>query len=89
MSDIKKMNDFDGSREIDSEELSAVSGGTEWIAEDQVPGETDAFRRTRKEYEDQTPGVSGTDLIGAGVMDRTALSLDRLKESLTKSALQD
>lgn len=89
MCDALKKNDLEARGKLDLEELAAVSGGSEWILEEEVPGETDAFRTSRKEKEDRTPAAGGTDLIGAGIMDRAALSLDRLRESLTRSATKE
>ena len=68
-------------------ELEKVSGGTEWIPEEEVPKTQAASKDTG--MPDTTPevGSTGNGMFGAGILDRAALQLDRMKESMTKAAV--
>ena len=76
----------DISKKLESEELEQVTGGAAWRDD---PEAIDNVRRK----EDPSAGGIGTDpsvkagpQTGAGILDRMALGMDRVKEGLTSMA---
>ncbi|MDO5132363.1 MAG: hypothetical protein Q4D81_05230 [Eubacteriales bacterium] len=75
-------------REIDPDLLESVSGGSEWIVENNTQDPREAAPGIQNAPAGQDSAGSESGMIGAGFLDRAALQMDRLKGSLTNSAVK-
>ena len=74
---------------LDSQELEKVTGGSAWKDDSES---IENYRRERSPQNDgivSEPSEKAGPVTGAGVLDRLALGMDRVKEGITSIATRD